>query len=93
MSKVGIVTDSIRCLPSDLIKEYGILMASGYLLIDGKDYREQIDITAFEFWRVFKDLRKLPKNDTAGPGNWINAVTDMARNKDKTNYLKGKYCT
>ncbi len=82
MSKVGIVTDSTSCLPNELIKEYGILMAPVHLVIEGKDYRDQVDITPSEFWRIFKSLKELPTTAAAGPGDWINAITEMAKSTD-----------
>jgi len=59
VSKVAIVTDSTNCLPVELIKEYDIRVAPYHLIIDGKDYRDQIDITPTEFYRIFPKLKKI----------------------------------
>ncbi len=82
MSKVGIVTDSTNCLSPELIKEYKIQMASVHLIIEGKDYRDQVDITPTEFWRIFKDLKEQPTTSAAGPGDWASAITEMAKSTD-----------
>ena len=79
MSKVGIVTDSTNCLPPELNKEYDIRVAPVRLIIDGKDYRDQVDITPAEFWRIFKGLKELPTTSAAGPGDWASAITEMAK--------------
>ena len=79
MSKVGIVTDSTSCLPTELIQEYDIRVAPVHLIIEGKDYRDRVDITPSEFWRIFKDLKQLPTTGAAGPGDWISAITEMAK--------------
>ncbi len=82
MSKVGIVTDSTNCLPAELVKEYDILVAPMHLIIEGKDYRDQVDITPSEFWRIFKGLKVLPTTSAAGPGDWVSAITEMAKSTD-----------
>jgi len=82
MSKVGIVTDSSCCLPGEIIKEYGINMAPVHLIIEGKDYRDQVDITPSEFWRMFRGLKESPTTSAAGPGDWINVITEAARSTE-----------
>jgi len=82
VSKVGIVSDSTSCLPHELLKEYNIQVAPVHLIIDGKDYRDQVDITPSEFWRIFKGLKVLPTTSAAGPGDWISAITEMAKSSD-----------
>lgn len=82
MSKVGIVTDSTNCLPAELIKEYDIRMVSLNLIINGKSYRDQIDITPAEFYRIFPNLKELPTTSTVSPGDFINIFTELAKLTD-----------
>ena len=49
MSKVGIVTDSTNCLPPELIKKYGVRVVPVCMVINGKVYRDLIDISLAEF--------------------------------------------
>ncbi len=65
MSKIGIVTDSINCLPPELIKEYDIRVVPLGLSINGKAYRDQVDITPDEFWRMFPEIKEF----TTGASN------------------------
>ncbi len=58
MAKVGIVTDSIACLPPEKVKEYGIKIIPMALNINGKPYRDQIDIIPDDFWKMFKDIKE-----------------------------------
>ncbi len=58
MSKVGIVTDSINCLPQELIKEYDIRVVPVPLAINGKSYRDQVDLTPDEFWKIFPEMKE-----------------------------------
>ena len=82
MPKVGIVTDSICCLPAELIKEYGIRVAPYHLIIEGKDYRDQIDITPAEFWRIFPTLKELPTTAAMSPGDYANIFTELGKSTD-----------
>ena len=58
MSRVAVVTDSIACLPAELVKEYGIRIIPLTLSIDGKAYKDQIDISADEFWKLFPFIKR-----------------------------------
>lgn len=48
MSRVAIVTDSVACLPKELVKKYGIRVVPVHVIIDGKSYRDGVDITPTE---------------------------------------------
>jgi len=82
MSKVGIVTDSTNCLPAELIEEYDIRVAPYHLIMDGEDYRDQIDITPAKFWRMFKDLKELPTTSAVSPGDYADIFTELAKSTD-----------
>ena len=82
MSKVGIVTDSTNCLPPKLIKEYDIRVAPYHLILEGKDYRDQIEITPAEFWQRFGDLKEIPTTGVPGPGELANVFAELARTTD-----------
>lgn len=85
MSKVRIVTDSTNCLPPELIKQYDIWAAPLGLVIDGKVYQDQVDITAAEFWEMFKDLKTLkdldehPTTTAVTPGEFVSVFTELAK--------------
>ena len=82
MSKVGIVTDSTNCLPPELIKEYDIRVAPYHLILEGKDYRDQIEITPAEFWQRFSDLKEIPTTGVPGPGELANVFAELAESTD-----------
>jgi DegV family protein with EDD domain len=82
MSRVAIVTDSTSCLPPELSQEYDIRFVPVGLVIDGKVYRDRIDITPAQFWSMFKDLKEIPTTATASPGDIAEVFTDLARTTD-----------
>ena len=67
MSKVAIVTDSTNCIPKDLLKQYDIRVVNYHLIMEGKDYIDQVDITPEEFWKRHKDMKTIPTTGVPGP--------------------------
>jgi len=82
MVQVGIVTDSTSCLPAELIHQYNIRVVPAGFSIDNKPYRDQIDITNEEFWRLFKKARHLPTTSAIAPGEFMNAFSDLMQGTD-----------
>lgn len=82
MSKVGVVTDSTCCLPEELVKEYGIRVVPVVLTINGKPYKDGVDITPGEFWKMFKGLDTLPTTSTPSAGDFVEVIRDLAKSTD-----------
>ena len=82
MSKVGIVVDSTNCLPTELIREYDIRVVPYHLILEGKDYCDQIDITPAEFWQRFEGLQTLPTTAIPSPGEYVSVFSDLAKSTD-----------
>lgn len=82
MPKVGIITDSTNCLPSELIREYGIRVVPVGMVIEGKPYRDLVDITLDEFQGMVNDLEKQPTTTAANPGDFLNVFTELTESTD-----------
>lgn len=78
MSKVAIVTDTISCLPPDLVEEYGIKIIPIILLINGKSYRDQIDMNNDDFWKQFDTMQTFSTN-AALPGDFVNTFKEIGK--------------
>ena len=59
MSRVAIITDTNNCLPPELMKEFGIRAVPLSLNIDGKPYRDQVDITPEKFWERYPTIKEV----------------------------------
>lgn len=79
MAKVGIVTDTIACLPPEKVKEYDIRSVPIALNINGKPYRDQVDINPTDFWKMFKDIKEFT---TGAPP--LAEFTDIFKDLSKT---------
>lgn len=53
MPQIAIVTDSVACLPRELIEQYGIEIIPLTILIDGRIYRDWVDITPEQAYQFF----------------------------------------
>lgn len=58
MTKVGIVTDTISCLTPEKVKEYGIRLVPVSLNINGKPYRDLVDLSPDDFWKMFPEIKE-----------------------------------
>lgn len=82
MAKVGIVTDSTNCLPQDLIDKYHIRVIPVGMVIEGKPYRDLVDITLEEFKGMFPRLVKQPTTFAANPGDFLNTFNELSQSTD-----------
>ncbi|MDI3298593.1 MAG: DegV family protein [Bacillota bacterium] len=66
MQKVAIVSDSACDLPAELAGELGIELAPVHTLIDGRDYRDRVDIPVHEAYRALVEGRSVSTAGAAG---------------------------
>lgn len=82
MSKVRIVTDSTNCLPPELIEKYAISVVPVGMVIDGKPYRDLIDISLEEVCQRLNTFEKQPSTSATTPGDFIAVFTELAKSTD-----------
>lgn len=73
MARVKIVTDSCACIPEPLLQDYCIATVPYYVHMEGKEYRDMIDIRSGEFFDCLPRATKLPQTATPGPGDYLRA--------------------
>jgi DegV family protein with EDD domain len=81
MAKVGIVTDTIASLTPEQVKEYGIRRVPVSLNIDGKPYRDLVDLSPDDFWKMFPKMKEF---GTAAPAlaEYTNIFQEMSQTTD-----------
>jgi DegV family protein with EDD domain len=81
MANVGIITDSIACLPPEIIKEYDIRTVPVALNINGKPYRDGVDIKPDGFWEIFDEVKEFT---TGAPAlsEYTDIISDLAKTSD-----------
>ena len=70
-SSVAIVTDSTSCLPQEEVERYNIEVVPVNLVHEGRVYRDGLDMTTNEFYRLLKKAKKLPTTSPASPGDYL----------------------
>jgi len=71
MAKIAIVTDSVACVPTELVKKYNIYVAPVQITWDRKTYRDGIDMTPKEFYSRLRTSKTLPTTSSGIQGEYI----------------------
>jgi DegV family protein with EDD domain len=82
VSRVAIITDSSSCLPLELYQKYGIGVVPVMLTIDGKGYRDLVDISPDEFWERLPTMKQHSTGATS-PGEFLNAFEKASQDTDR----------
>lgn len=75
---ISVLTDSLAGIPAELIKQYRIKIIPGILTINGKNYRDNIDINPDEFWKLFPSI-KTYTSTAPSPGEFVNFFQDAGK--------------
>lgn len=78
MSKIRIVTDSTADLSQEILERYQIEMIPLTVTIDEKSYRDKVDITNDDFYRLMQASEKLPTTSQIAPATFVETYTKMA---------------
>ncbi len=73
--KIAIVTDSTSYLPKDVRERLGIRMIPLSVIFGDETYREEIDMTADEFFVKIKQSPKLPTTSQPSVGEFVDLFT------------------
>jgi len=78
MARVKIITDSCACIPQPLLDTYDIATVPYYVHMEGKEYRDLVDIQSKEFFEYLPRATELPQSATPGPGDYLRAFREAA---------------
>jgi len=82
MKKVAVVSDSTCSLPPEIIEKYDIHVVPMEIIYDGKSYRDGIDITPNEVYKIMRRKENLPTTSTASVGDFLNAYRRLSQNAE-----------
>ena len=77
--KVGIITDSIGCIPREMVEGYGIEIVSPNIYFDGSVYRDWIDITPSEAYQLLEKDPELFTTSAPPPEAFVEAYRKVSR--------------
>ncbi|MDD4875554.1 MAG: DegV family protein [Dehalococcoidales bacterium] len=81
--RVAIITDSVACLPMELVKKYDIEVVPIELNFGDKAYRDGLDISPNEFYQMLRQADKLPTTAAALPGSYLEAYHRASQRSNK----------
>jgi DegV family protein with EDD domain len=80
---VAIITGSQTCLPERVLREYENITVLPYVLeLDGKQFRDGIDITPEEFYSVLPSLDGFAHTSGVSPGSFLQAFEENSQRYD-----------
>jgi DegV family protein with EDD domain len=79
MSNVLVVTDSSATVPADLVQQLGIQVVPILLNLNGRTYRDGIDITPGEVYRRQRASKVLPTTAAPSAGDFLRVYATAAR--------------
>jgi DegV family protein with EDD domain len=80
--KTAIVTDSTAYIPKELRESLNIHMIPLSVILGGETYREEIDITAGEFYEEVTHQDKLPTTSQPPVGEFVELFEKLSRDND-----------
>jgi len=78
MSEVKIVTESSALLPDDRLAEFDIRVASLGYVDNNKVYRDNLDITIEDFWKLFPNFKVIPTTSAASLNDFRSIFLTLA---------------
>lgn len=78
MSKIRIVTDSTADLNQELVEQYGIKVVPLEVLVEGTAYKDKVDITNEEFYKILRAVKELPTTSQPSPAVFADAYRELA---------------
>ena len=77
MQKVAIVTDSLACLTRELVERYGIRIVPLNIHYNGKVYKDWVDITPTEAYKLFLKAPESWGSSAPSPGDYLEAFREV----------------
>jgi len=74
-----VVTDSVACLPKELVDKYAISIVPISLIIEGRVYKDGVDITPTEVYRLLSANKINPTTSSPTPGDFIQVYRDLSK--------------
>ncbi|MFQ6121552.1 MAG: DegV family protein [Dehalococcoidales bacterium] len=79
MRNVTVVTDSIACLTKELVEQYRIGIVPIRLLFQGKVYRDLVDITPSEAYKLFLQDPESFATSPSSPGHYLEVYREVSK--------------
>ncbi len=82
VKRVNVVTDSTSCLPDELVKDNGICVVPLTIVHQGQSYRDGVDISPNEVYRIMRKRQDLPTTSTPSAGDFLDAFQRLSEDAE-----------
>jgi DegV family protein with EDD domain len=82
MGKIAVVTDSVACVPPELEREYDINVVPFHVIWDGRDYKDGVDLTPAEFYRLFRQNKSYPTTSQPSMADFARTYARLSETSD-----------
>lgn len=79
MEKVAIITDSTCCIPQELIERYNIHLVPALIIHEGRSYRDRIDISPTEVYKIMRKRKNLPTTSVPSPEDFLSTYRELSQ--------------
>ncbi len=79
MRKVAVVADSVCCLPQETLEKYDICVVPLQIVYEGKSYRDGVDMSPNEVYKIMRKRENLPTTSTPSTGDFLDAYRRMSQ--------------
>jgi DegV family protein with EDD domain len=83
MAEVAVVTDSVSCLPKDIIEKYAIKVVPIHVVFDGQVRKNGFDDDPTEFYKLLDVSKTLPSTASPPPGSYLEAYAEASTKAKK----------
>jgi len=78
MDKVAIIADSIACFTREMVEQYGIRIVPSNIHFDGKVYKEYLDISPSEAYRLLERDTDCFTTSSPSPADYLEAYRELS---------------
>jgi DegV family protein with EDD domain len=82
MGRVAIIADSIANLPPEIVQRYRVLIVPINIIFDGKQYRDGVNLSAAEAYRMLAEKPDQFFSSPASIGEYTDIFKDAAKDAD-----------
>jgi DegV family protein with EDD domain len=78
MGKIAVVTDTVACIPQELLERYDIHVVPFHVIWDGRVYTDGVDLTPEEFYRLFGQNRPFPTTAQPSLADFVRTYAQLS---------------
>jgi len=79
MARIAVVTDSVACVPQELVEKYNIHVVPFHVVWAGQDYRDGVDLSPAEFYGLFRQDKAFPTTSQPSLADFVRIYARLSK--------------